>query len=374
MASRASVVLVFGGRSSEHEISCLTASGVARTIDTDAFEVHPVGISRDGTWHRISLAQLQQLRARGRELPTVPADAEPVVLISKGDRVVLAGLVGGHLTDEVDIDVAMTMLHGPYGEDGTVQGQFEMLGIPYVGSGVAASAVGMDKHLMKVVLEASGLPVGPHEVIRDLDWVSDSEGCCERIVVALEFPLFVKPARGGSSLGISKGVAADQLPRAIEKARVHDPKVLVEQGFVGAREIECAVLGPLPGTITPRTSPCGEIVVNSQDGFYDFDAKYRPAANQVDLQVPARIPDSVSDTVRQLAARSFDVLGCEGLARVDTFVTASGEVFVNEVNTMPGFTELSMYPSLWQAAGMDYRDLITDLITQGLSRPNTAVR
>ena len=374
MASTPSVALIFGGRSSEHEISCLTAAGVAKAIDTQAFDVHPIGISKDGTWHRMALSDLQQLRTHDRQLPSVDTDHPGAVLVRRDDEVILATLDGSELVDEVSIDVALVLLHGAYGEDGTIQGQLEMVGVPYVGSGVAASAIGMDKHFMKVVLEATGLPVGPYEVITDAQWRTDSRACAARIAENLRFPVFVKPARGGSSVGISRVTEPEGLAGAVEAARVHDPKVIVEQGFVGAREIECAVLGPVPGSTTPRTSPCGEIVVRVNDGFYDFDAKYLPGADAVDLQVPAQLSDDLSALVQSVAVRSFEALGCEGLSRVDTFVTAAGEVYVNEVNTMPGFTELSMFPSLWQVAGLDYRDLITDLIRQALDRPNTAVR
>lgn len=374
MASTPSVALIFGGRSSEHEISCLTAAGVAKAIDTGAFDVHPVGISQHGTWHRMSLSDLQYLRTRDRKLPTVATDHPGAVLVRRGEQVVLATLDGSTFVDEVPVDVALVLLHGAYGEDGTIQGQLEMVGVPYVGSGVAASAVGMDKHLMKVVLASAGLPIGPYEVITDTQWRINPEACVARITDNLEFPVFVKPARGGSSVGISRVATAEGLVAAVEAARIHDPKVVVEQGFVGAREIECAVLGPVPGGIAPRTSPCGEIVVRVNNGFYDFDAKYLPGADAVDLQVPAQLSDDLSARVQAVAVRSFEALGCEGLSRVDTFVTASGEVFVNEVNTMPGFTELSMFPSLWQVAGLDYRELITDLIRQALARPNVAVR
>lgn len=374
MAShRPRVALVFGGQSSEHQISCLTAAGVAKAIDTERFEVHGVGISSSGTWHRVELAEIAAMHTRGRVLPQLDDDLPRAILVREPSGVVLATRDDDRLVDQVVVDVALVLLHGPYGEDGTIQGQLEMLGLPYVGSGVAASAVGMDKHLMKVLLAAAGLPVGPYEVITPRQWALDASACCTQASRNLQFPVFVKPARGGSSVGISRVATPELLMAAIEQARVHDPKVVIEQGFVGAREIECAVLGPEDPDGPVRTSLPGEIVVNTETAFYDFDAKYLPEG-QVDLKIPTELDADLEQRVRELAIASFEAIGAEGLARVDTFVTADGEVVINEVNTMPGFTELSMFPSLWQVSGLDYPSLIADLIEQAMCRTNSVVR
>ena len=371
---RPRVAIVFGGQSSEHQISCLTAAGVAKAIDTERFDVHGIGIAASGTWHRVPLAEMAAMGTHEGRLPELADDSPRATLVRGANGVKLATLVDGELLDPTIIDVAFTVLHGPYGEDGTIQGYFEMLGLPYVGSGVAASAIGMDKHLMKVVLEAAGLPVGPYEVIEPVQWATDRDAALARVDAALAYPLFVKPARGGSSVGISRVTEPAGLAAAIEEAARWDPKIVVEQGFVGAREVECAVLGPQAGQIAPRCSAPGEIVVHTDSAFYDFQAKYLPTEGQVDLRVPADLPEPTAAAVRECAAASFTALGAEGLSRVDTFVTADGEVYINEVNTLPGFTELSMFPSLWQASGLAYPDLIADLIGQALARPNTVVR
>lgn len=377
-AQRPRVALVFGGQSTEHQISCLTAAAVARAIDTERFEVYGIGISKQGTWHRVELDQIGALRKVGRQLPELDDSWPRATLVRQTAGVVLVTREDDQLVDPVELDVAFVLLHGPYGEDGTIQGQFEMLGLPYVGSGVAASAIGMDKHFMKVALAALEVPVGPYEVVHPWAWPTEQDQIIERVTQNLSYPVFVKPARGGSSVGIVRVAAPEQLAEAIEQARNYDPKIIIEQGFVGAREIECAVLGPddssESGGVAPRTSLPGEIVVHTETGFYDFDAKYLPTEGQVDLNVPVALDAKTLREIQQQAATAFLALGCEGLARVDFFVTAAEEVFVNEVNTMPGFTELSMFPTMWQASGLSYPELIADLIEQALRRPNTVVR
>ena len=373
-AHRPRVALVFGGQSTEHQISCLTAAGVAKAIDTERFDVHGIGISQAGTWHRMSLSDIAAMHTESRVLPHLDDNRPRASLLRDSDGIELVTHDDGRLVDATGLDVALSVLHGPYGEDGTIQGYFEMLGLPYVGSGVAASAIGMDKHLMKVALSAAGIPTGPYEVIAPWMWEQDAEACCERVTRNLTYPVFVKPARGGSSVGIVRVTDPDTLVAAVELARTFDPKVIVEQGFVGAREIECAVLGPTRDSSTPRVSLPGEIVVHTETGFYDFEAKYLPSAGQVDLRIPADLDADLTASVQAMASASFRALEAEGLSRVDTFVTPQGEVFVNEVNTMPGFTELSMFPSLWQVTGLDYCGLITDLIEQALNRPNSDVR
>jgi len=264
------------------------------------------------------------------------------------------------------VDVALALLHGPFGEDGTIQGLFEMMGTRYVGAGVLASAVGMDKHYMKLVLAASALPVGPFVPVTPSEWRRDKAACLEAIRT-LQYPLFVKPARGGSSLGISKVNDPACLEQAIQVAQAYDPKIIVEQGFVGARELECGVLDDLDGG-SPLASVVAEIRVHSKSGFYDFEAKYLPE-EQVDLDVPAQIEPELADQVRQLAIKTFQAIGCDGLARVDVFVTRDGQVLINEINTMPGFTQHSMFPRMWAASGMPYSELVERLITLALRRP-----
>ena len=261
------------------------------------------------------------------------------------------------------IDVVFPVLHGPYGEDGTVQGMFDLAGIRYVGCGVLSSAMMMDKHWMKVAFTAADLPVGPYEVITDRQWLAEPQAALER-VSSLRFPVFVKPSRAGSSLGITRVASPEGLTAAIEAAREHDPKVIVEQGISG-REIECGVLGG-HGLEPPRASLPGEIVVADHD-FYDFEAKYLGEA-EVTLSCPAELPEDVTATIREMSARAFEAAECEGLARCDFFVTEDGEVLINEINTMPGFTPISMFPSMWEATGVPYSDLITDLIEQAMER------
>jgi D-alanine-D-alanine ligase len=267
---------------------------------------------------------------------------------------------GGGISGVGGVDVVFPVLHGPYGEDGTVQGLLELIGLPYVGSGVLASAVAMDKGAMKRMLRDAGLPVGPFEVVTDAQWRRERAACVER-AEALGYPMFVKPIRAGSSRGIAKARTTAELEAAIDAARAHDPHVIVEASIEQAREIECGVLGG----DAPRASRCAEIIVRGHE-FYDFDAKYLD--DSAELIVPAALDGAVEDAVRQLAIDSFVALGCEGLARVDFFVTAAGEILVNEVNTMPGFTPISMFPRMWAATGVDYPTLITTLIDDALTR------
>jgi D-alanine-D-alanine ligase len=277
----------------------------------------------------------------------------------------LTVLEAGRPPEELgDVDVVLPLLHGPFGEDGTLQGFLELSDIRYVGSGVFASAAGMDKHYMKVVFAGHGIPIGPYAVITDRAWRADRVAALDACA-GLDFPVFVKPARAGSSMGISKVDDPADLEAAVEAAREHDPKVIVEAGIKG-REIECAVLEG-HGTEGPRTSQVGEVAVHANHAFYDYEAKYLAEAD-VDLICPADVPAHVSDEVRRLAAASFEALGCEGLARVDCFYTDDGRVLVNEINTMPGFTPHSMYPRMWAASGLPYGDLIDELVSLALER------
>ncbi|MGC3993585.1 MAG: D-alanine--D-alanine ligase family protein [Propionicimonas sp.] len=359
------LALIFGGVSSEHEISCLTAGGVARAIDHERFEVIGIGITDDGRWVRIPHAELASYEVVEGTLPRVASDRPEAVVLRGAEGTQIATRAGDRLADVVDVDVAFALLHGPWGEDGTIQGLFEMLGVRYVGAGVASSAIGMDKDLMKRAMAAAGLPVGPWVAITPAQWRDERQASLDR-VAALAYPVFVKPARGGSSIGIVKVDDPAGLEDGIAEAQRFDPKVVVEQGFVGAREIEVAVLQDLAGP--PRTSLPGEIVMHDPDAFYDFDAKYLPE-EQVTLQVPADLAPDLRDACRALAARTFAAMDVEGLARVDLFVSADGEPFVNELNTMPGFTRHSMFPIMWAASGLEYTALISTLVDLALERP-----
>jgi D-alanine-D-alanine ligase len=364
--SRPRVLILFGGRSGEHAISCATAGGVLRAIDRERYDVLPIGITPQGRWVRVA-DDPDQWRITDGRLPEVTEVPERVLLPQEvGSREVRVIEPGLPAADLGTVDVVLPLLHGPYGEDGTLQGMLELADVRYVGAGVLASAVGMDKHFMKVALAAAGLPIGPYQVLRGTDWQSDTGGIRAR-AEALGLPLFVKPARAGSSLGITRVTDLAELPAAIAEAQRHDPKVVIEAGIVG-REIECAVLGGRSGA-RARASLPGEIVVtDAEHTFYDFEAKYLDEA-AVSLQCPADLPADVTARVQDVAVRTFESIDCEGLARVDVFVTEGGEVVVNEINTMPGFTPYSMYPRMWQESGIGYPELLDELLQLALERP-----
>ncbi|MFI2101830.1 D-alanine--D-alanine ligase family protein [Isoptericola sp. NPDC019693] len=361
------VAVLFGGRSGEHAISASTAAGVLRAIDRDRYDVVPVGITREGRWV-VAADDPERWQITDGRLPEVTADsgAEVVLSLTQGERT-LRVLEPGQVPALLgEVDVVFPLLHGPFGEDGTVQGLLELSDVHYVGAGVLASAVGMDKHFMKLVLAGQGLAVGPYVVIRPRDWERD-RAACVAAVEPLGLPLFVKPARAGSSLGITRVDDLADLPAAVEAAREHDPKVVVEAGIDG-REIECAVLGGHDGA-RARASLPGEIVVDHDShAFYDFEAKYLDEAH-VDLRCPAELPQPVIDEIREVAVRTFEAVEAEGLSRVDVFVTPDERVIVNEINTMPGFTPFSMYPRMWEASGVSYPDLVDELIQLALERP-----
>ena len=363
---RPRVVILFGGRSGEHGISVATAGGVMGAIDRDRYEVVPVGITPQGQWVVAQDDPARWVISDGR-VPEVPSTSGEVVLPlrvgSREVRVIEPGQVPSVLGE---VDVVFPVLHGPYGEDGTVQGLLELADVRYVGSGVLSSAVGMDKHFMKMVLAGHDLPIGPYAVIPPGHWDTRRDEILGA-VSALGLPLFVKPARAGSSLGVSRVDSLDELDDAVRAASEHDPKVIVEAGIVG-REIECAVLGGRPGE-RPRASLPGEIeVTDGEHDFYDFEAKYLAEAD-VDLSCPADLPEQVIKEIQDVAVRTFEAIGAEGLSRVDVFVTPDERVVVNEINTMPGFTPYSMYPRMWAASGMPYPELIDELIQLALTRP-----
>jgi len=358
------VAVVFGGRSSEHAISCVTAGSVLAAIDQERYDVVAIGIARDGRWV-LESGDTEQLRLDSAELPSVDGDRAAIALarVAGGTDLVVSDASRPPETLG-EVDVVFPVLHGPWGEDGTIQGMLEMAGVRYVGAGVLASAVSMDKAYMKLVLAAAGLPVMPSVTVTARAWAADPDDV-RRQADELGYPLFIKPARGGSSIGISKVHDASELDGGIEEALLHDPKVLVEVSAEGAREVECGVLQALDGTA--ETSVPAEIRITGEHEFYDFEAKYLPQEATA-LVVPADLPDDVAAQLRALSVRAFEAVGCEGLARVDFFVRPDGSLVLNEINTMPGFTPLSMYPQMWAATGVDYPTLVDRLLQLALAR------
>lgn len=368
------IVVMYGGKADEHSISCISAASALRALDTDKFEAIPVGITKDGKWIVNGENPLGWSLDEG--LPTVektPGAKDVVLEVALGQNGFFAREDDGTLTPFGHVDAVFPVLHGPYGEDGTIQGLFEMMGVPYVGCGVLASAACMDKHYTKVLLAAAGIPVAPGITLdaRSFDKASEFKTDADAIMAqvseaGLQYPLFVKPSRAGSSFGVTKveheGDAAE-LAAAVYEASRHDWRILVEQG-IDAREIECAVLCPKAGE-APQASWPGEIVLDKRaegdDQFYDFDSKYMDAAAS-HVEVPANLPEETLNLVRETAKKAFVAVDGAGLSRVDTFVTKDGKVMVNEINTMPGFTSISMYPKAWEATGVRYTDLITMLI------------
>ena len=368
------IVVMYGGKADEHSISCISAAGVLRALDTDKFEAIEVGITKNG--ERIVGGEDPRKWNMSEGLPMVEKtdSSKDVVLdVALGQDGFFAREDDGTLTSLGHVDAVLPVLHGPYGEDGTIQGLFEMMNVPYVGCGVLASAACMDKHYTKVLLAAAGIPVAPGITldVRDYDAASEFAAEADEMLAAvqqagLQYPLFVKPSRAGSSFGVTKveheGDAAE-LAAAVFEASHHDWRVLVEQG-IDAREIECAVLCPKAGE-APQASWPGEIVLDKRaegdDQFYDFDSKY-VNSDASHVEVPASLPEETLNRVRETAKKAFIAVDGAGLSRVDTFVTADGEVMVNEINTMPGFTPISMYPQAWEATGVSYTNLITMLI------------
>ncbi|WP_258066855.1 D-alanine--D-alanine ligase family protein [Arthrobacter sp. GMC3] len=360
------VAILFGGRSSEHAVSCVTAAGVLGAIDRSKYDVVPIGIAKNGQWV-LAGDDVSSWSLKGGSLPEVTAGAKSVSLEHWGGGHQLVVSEPANVPQELGrVDVVFPLLHGPWGEDGTIQGLLELSDTRYVGAGVLASAIGMDKHFMKVVFEAAGLSVGPYIAVTDREWTVNPGRVRER-VSALGFPVFVKPARAGSSMGISKVDTPEGLDAAIAEARVHDLKLVIEAGIVG-REIECAVLEGR-GSEAPRVSQPGEVTMmdGAHHDFYDFEAKY-VQGDAVNLSCPADMPEVDIARVREQAALAFDAVGAEGLSRVDFFYTADGELIINEINTMPGFTPSSMYPQMWAASGLSYPDLIDELLQLALSR------
>jgi D-alanine-D-alanine ligase len=357
--TRTRIAVVFGGRSTEHAISCVSAGSVLAALDRDRYDVVPVGITPEGRWV-VAPDDPALLSIQGRELPSVkdgsavalPGDPTAGGLIPLEDGPALLG----------SVDVVFPILHGPYGEDGTIQGLLELAGVPYVGSGVLSSAAAMDKAIARVLLSAAGLPVTPAVVVRRSEWESDPEAV-RASARGLGLPVFVKPARGGSSIGISRVDDWAALPGAMAEALACDPKVLIEAAVDG-REVECGILEGVDGL--PAASVPAEIRLVGDYEFYDFEAKYLDTATELDC--PAELPVEVTERLQEMARRAFTALDCSGLARVDFFVGSGGDLTLNEVTTMPGFTPTSMFPRMWAATGLDYPALVDRLVQTALRR------
>lgn len=374
------MAVVFGGRSTEHAVSCLGAGHVLAALDRDRYEVVPVGIARDGRWI-LAPDDPGRLAITDGELPSVDAmttaGSEIAARLDPGTRGLVVTAAGDVPQSLGEVDVVLPLLHGAYGEDGTIQGLLEMAGSRYAGAGVFASAAGMDKEYMKLIFAARGLPVERYVVVRDRDWhgrepeitatavpvTSERKRVLDEIA-ELGWPVFVKPARGGSSIGTSRVTDQAGLEDAIELARQHDPKVLVEAAVPGL-EIECAVLEGRGGG-PPDASIPAQVLVGGDAEFYDFQAKYLEADTA--MAIPPPIPADDIEEVRRLACAAFDALSCEGLARVDFFYTPQGRIVLNEINTMPGMTSASAFPLMWKATGLPLPQLMDRIIQTALSK------
>jgi D-alanine-D-alanine ligase len=347
------VVLLYGGRSSEHPISCLSARSVLAVIDRDRYDVLPVGITRDGRWTLTD----GRIESAAGDLPEVPDDGPTVALVGtrRGPQLVRVDDdgPGTSATALGHVDVAFPLLHGPWGEDGTVQGLLATVGVPYVGADVTASSIGIDKAAMKATFAAHDLPQLGYLAVHRTRWHAEPEAVADELTVTLPPPWFVKPARQGSSIGISKVRHRTDLPAAMQAAYDHDDVVVIEEGLEGARELEVGVLGHEELEVTQ----VGEIVPSHE--FYDFEAKYLDAS---ELLIPADVPAPVAARIDELARQAYRAIGCRGLARVDFFARRDGTVVVNEINTIPGFTPASMFPMLWAAQGLDYPALVDRLL------------
>jgi D-alanine-D-alanine ligase len=350
------VAVLFGGRSAEHEISCISARSVIDALDPTSVEIVPIGITREGRWHLLEGP------------PALPSETGRMPEIRDGDgaAVELAGergsteLVAADGSREV-IDVVFPVLHGPYGEDGAVQGLLELAGLPYVGAGVLGSALGLDKDVQKRLWRDAGLPVVPFLAVRRPEWEEDPEGVATE-AEALGYPVFAKPATLGSSVGVSKVHEAGELEAGLVEAFRYDRKALLEKGMEHAREVECAVLG----NDDPVASVAGEIVPTGHE-FYDYEAKYLDE-HGAQLLIPADVKPGVMEEIQRMAVAAFRTVECSGMARVDFFLMGEDELFLNEINTIPGFTSISMYPKLWEASGVTYPDLVERLLELAMER------
>jgi D-alanine-D-alanine ligase len=376
------VGVLFGGRSGEHEVSLLSAASVLKAINQQKYEIVPIGISKEGRWltppnaERLLRGEVAHGESGAHLRAGDPGATTAAAVLAKGESVIVPptpqshGLVpfesgvqpGDH---RIDVDVIFPVLHGTFGEDGTIQGLLELADIPYVGAGVLGSAAGMDKDAMKKLFVAAGLPIVKHVTVLRSEWELDPKKVRKQIEGKLKYPVFVKPANLGSSVGISKVRERGELGAAMDEASVYDRKIVVEEGVGGnkhkAREFECAVLG----NDQPRASVVGEIVPGAE--FYSYNAKYIDQGSEP--LIPAPIPKKLAKDVQRMAIRAFQAVDCSGLARVDFLMDPkAGKVYLNEINTMPGFTSISMYPKMWEASGLKYSDLIDELIQLALER------
>jgi D-alanine-D-alanine ligase len=355
---RKRVVILFGGRSAEHEISVMSARSVIDALDRERFEAIPIGVTKQGRWQLMTAGPPALRAGHASVLPSVTGSSGPEVVL---DQEPGSPAIVGPDGSRTEIDVVFPVMHGPFGEDGSIQGFLEMAGVPYVGAGVLGSALGMDKAVQKVLLAAAGIPVVEHEVVYEREWGEDPEGV-EARAEHLGYPLFAKPAGLGSSVGISKVRDPGGLRGAMEEAFRYGGKALLEQSVEGGREIECAVLG----NDDPVASVAGEIVPSGHE-FYDYEAKYADEQGS-ELIIPAVLPPVTLEEIQRLAVAAFRAIDCAGMARVDFFITRDGALILNEVNTIPGFTPISMYPKLWEASSVSYPELIDRLIELALER------
>ncbi len=352
--SKTRIAVLFGGRSAEHEISCISARYVMDALDPERFDVVAIGITKEGAWHVMPGA------------PALPSESGrmPEITGETGSAVELASRAGSGELVAADgsreaIDVVFPVLHGPFGEDGSVQGMLELARVAYVGAGVLGSAIGMDKAVQKVLFAAAGLPVGPYEVVREPEWLEDPEDVGAR-AEALGYPLFAKPATLGSSVGISKVHDASELDTSMDETFRYGNKSVLEKGLAGIREIECGVLG----NDEPVASVAGEIIPHAE--FYDYKAKYLDDSSE--SIIPADVKPDVLERIQSMSVAAFRAVGCAGMARVDFFLRGEDELWLNEINTIPGFTSISMYPKLWEASGLSYPDLIGRLVDLAVER------
>lgn len=347
------IAIIYGGRSSEHSVSCISAGAIMSHLDPEKYELYPIGITQQGTW-TVGESDPEKLRSTNGVMPTVTLTKEVSLAADPARRGKFRFADG---SEHVTVDVIFPVLHGLYGEDGTIQGLFELSGVPYVGTGVLSSACGMDKEYTKKLLAAEGLPVGKEVILRGEETLTQAD--CQ----LLGLPVYVKPARGGSSIGISRVTRWEDMDAALREARQYDTKVIVESEIIGD-EVECGVLEYPDGTVV--ASVPAQLVNTSvgHEGFYGFDAKY--VDGDVSAMIPAPLDDAATRLIQSLAREAFQALQCSGLARVDFFVTQAGPV-LNEVNTMPGFTPISMYPQVFAASGVPYAELLDTLIARALA-------
>ena len=345
------VIILFGGQSGEHEVSLNSANSVLHAIDRNKYQIETVGISKKGKWYWGIKPEdwLQDPSAKGIQVTLVHDPSNPRFL----------ALDGRALSNEGRFDIIFPVLHGPYGEDGTIQGLFEIANVAYVGSGVLGSSLGMDKDRMKAVFAMAGLPQAAYLTILQNEYMTNPNHYLDAVEKELGYPCFIKPANLGSSVGISKAKDREELIKAIELAHLYDPKTVIEENITG-REIEVSVLG----NDAAEASFPGEIVPAKE--FYDYEAKYLDAGSL--LQIPAELPNEIVSQLKVMAVKAFHAVEAKGLSRVDFFVTADNQILINEINTLPGFTKISMYPKLWEYSGIEYSELIDRLITLGFER------